>query len=202
VRQLRCYTQTPTKTPQKGEFFGGIETDYPAWFKDSFLDFPEDLTEATSEEKRLVIFFHQDGCPYCNALVQRNFSQKEITEKAQKNFDIIAINMWGDRPVTHFDGQQYTEKTFAEKLKVQFTPTIIFFDEQGKVALRINGFKPISQPAKQAKHLKQNPFSASHPLTFQQRQGKTSGLSRYFLSKKTVRIVIFCTKKSCLIPNC
>jgi len=133
--------QSFASSPQKGEFFGGIETDYPAWFKDSFLDFPEDLTEATSEEKRLVIFFHQDGCPYCNALVQRNFSQKEITEKAQKNFDIIAINMWGDRPVTHFDGQQYTEKTFAEKLKVQFTPTIIFFDEQGKVALRINGYR-------------------------------------------------------------
>jgi len=128
-------------SPKKGEFFGGVETDYPAWFKDSFLDFPEDLTEATSEGKRLVIFFHQDGCPYCNALVQRNFSQKEITEKAQKNFDIIAINMWGDRSVTDFDDQQYTEKTFAEKLKVQFTPTIIFFDEQGKVALRINGYR-------------------------------------------------------------
>ncbi len=133
--------QSFASSPQKGDFLGGIETDYPTWFKDSFLNFPEDLTEATGEGKRLVIFFHQDGCPYCNALVQRNFSQKEITEKAQKNFDIIAINMWGDRPVTHFDGQQYTEKTFAEKLKVQFTPTIIFFDEQGNVALRINGYR-------------------------------------------------------------
>ncbi len=127
-------------TPKKGEFFGGIETDYPTWFKDSFLDFPEDLIEATSEGKRLVIFFHQDGCPYCNALVQRSFSQKDIVEKAQENFDIIAINMWGDRPVTDFNGQEYTEKTFAEKLKVQFTPTVIFFDEQGKIALRINGY--------------------------------------------------------------
>ena len=119
-------------TSQKGEFFGGIETEYPSWFKDSFLDFSEDLAEAASEGKRLVIFFHQDGCPYCNALVQRNFSQKNIAEKAQKNFDIIAINMWGDRPVTHVDGQEYTEKTFAEKLKVQFTPTVIFLMNKAK----------------------------------------------------------------------
>jgi thioredoxin-related protein len=125
---------------QKAEFFGGIETEYPAWFKDSFLDLHEDLAEATAAGKRLVIFFHQAGCPYCNALVERNFAQKEIAEKAQKNFDIITLNMWGDRPLTSIDGKQYLEKTFAEKLKVQFTPTVLFFDEQGNVVLRINGY--------------------------------------------------------------
>ena len=31
---------------KKAEFFGGIETEYPAWFKDSFLDLKEDLAEA------------------------------------------------------------------------------------------------------------------------------------------------------------
>ncbi len=138
--QIAASSSPAGKAPQKAEFFGGINTEYPSWFKESFLDFPEDLAEATAAGKRLVIFFHQDGCPYCNALVERNFSQKEIAEKAQKNFDIIAINMWGDRPITYLDGKQYTEKSFALKLKVQFTPTVIFFDEQGKVALRINGY--------------------------------------------------------------
>lgn len=127
-------------TKAEGQFFGGMNTEYPSWFKHSFLDLQEDVREATTNGKRLVIFFHQDGCPYCNALVERNFAQKEIVEKAQQNFDILAINMWGDRPVTHIDGTQHTEKTLAETLKVQFTPTVIFFDEQGKVALRINGY--------------------------------------------------------------
>jgi thioredoxin-related protein len=137
---LITLSQSALSETQKAEFFGGIETEYPAWFKESFLDLREDLTEAKEAGKRLVIFFHQDGCPYCNALVERNFAQKDIAEKARKNFDIITINMWGDRPVTYVDGVHYTEKTFAEKLKVQFTPTVIFFDEQGKVALRINGY--------------------------------------------------------------
>ncbi|MBL1274951.1 MAG: thioredoxin fold domain-containing protein [Ectothiorhodospiraceae bacterium] len=124
----------------EGQFFGGKDTEYPAWFKDSFLDLRDDIKDATEDGKRFVIFFHQAGCPYCNALVERNFAQKDISEKAQKHFDIVAINMWGDRPVTHVDGTQYTEKTFAEALKVQFTPTVIFFDEAGKVALRVNGY--------------------------------------------------------------
>lgn len=126
---------------KQGEFLGAMDTEYPAWFKDSFLDLGDDVQEATDAGKRLVLFFYQNGCPYCNALVERNFAQKDIKDKAQKNFDIIAINMWGNRPVTDIEGNQYIEKTFASSLKVQFTPTVLFFNEQGKVILRLNGYR-------------------------------------------------------------
>ncbi len=125
---------------KQGEFLGAMDTEYPAWFKDSFLDLREDVQEATEAGKRLVLFFYQNGCPYCNALVERNFAQKDIKEKAQKNFDIIAINMWGNRSITNVDGKSYVEKTLAAALKVQFTPTVLFFNEKGKVVLRINGY--------------------------------------------------------------
>lgn len=126
---------------KEGEFLGAKETEYPAWFKDSFLDIGEDIKEATDANKRLVLFFYQNGCPYCNAMVERNFAQKNIKEKSQKSFDIIAINMWGDRPVIDNSGKEYTEKSYAASLKVQFTPTLLFFNEQGKVVLRINGYR-------------------------------------------------------------
>jgi thioredoxin-related protein len=60
----------------------------------------------------------------------------------RENFDVIAVNMWGDREVVTVGGKAYTEKTFAAALRVQFTPTLIFFDEHGKVALRLNGYLP------------------------------------------------------------
>ncbi len=202
--------------PQKAEFFGGIETEYPAWFKDSFLDFQEDLAEATAAGKRLVIFFHQAGCPYCNALVERNFAQKEIAEKAKKSFDVITINMWGDRPITYVDGKHYSEKSFAEKLKVQFTPTVLFFNEQGKVVLRINGyhspqrfsldldyvalhkednisyrdFMKANWPAsKSNKNLNAEPYFSKPPFDFSARVGK-----------KGKPFVVLFEQKDC--PNC
>ncbi len=127
---------------KKGEYHGARHTEYPAWFKDGFLEFNEDIKEAAAAGKRLMIVFTQPGCPYCNALVERNLSQKEIEQKVRKHFDAIALNMWGDREVTFTDGQPYTEKTIAEKLKVQFTPTVLFFNEQGKIILRLNGYIP------------------------------------------------------------
>jgi len=125
---------------KKGAFLGGMETEYPDWFKDSFLDLSDDIEEATESGKRFAIIFQQDGCPYCNALIERNFSQQEIVNKSQKHFDFTTINIWGDREVTNLDGKDYIEKTFAQEMKVQFTPTIIFYDEQGRIALRINGY--------------------------------------------------------------
>ena len=111
----------------------------PAWFKSSFLDLEEDITEASESGKRLMVFFYQDGCPYCKKLLQDNFGQRDIAEKTRKNFDVVSLNIWGDRDVSFADIET-TEKDFAARLKVMYTPTLIFFNEQGKVVLRTNGY--------------------------------------------------------------
>ncbi len=127
---------------KQGEFLGARETVYPEWFKESFLDFREDVAEAAEDNRRVVLFFHQEGCPYCNLMVERNLSQKDISEAMQRDFDAISINMWGDREVVGLKGFETTEKKFSANLKVQFTPTLLFFDEQGEVVLRLNGYIP------------------------------------------------------------
>lgn len=124
----------------RGEFLGGIPTVYPSWFKESFLELQDDIDEAKEAGKRFAIIFQQDGCPYCNALIERNFSQKDIEEKAKKHFDFTTINIYGNRDVTDVDGTVYNEKTFARAKKIQFTPTIFFYDENGELALRVNGY--------------------------------------------------------------
>ena len=116
--------------------------DIPKWFAESFLDFREDVRDAAKENRRLMVYFGQDGCPYCKALMKVNFGEKDIVEKTRRHFVAIAINLWGDREVTWIDGRKMTEKELGRVLKVQFTPTLLFFDEQGKVALRLNGYSP------------------------------------------------------------
>lgn len=112
----------------------------PDWFKLSFLDIREDVREAAEAGKRVMLYFYQDGCPYCAKLLRDNFGQRDIAEKTQQHFDVISINLWGDREVTDFQGQQTTEKQFAADHRVMFTPTLLFLNEQGEVALRVNGY--------------------------------------------------------------
>jgi thioredoxin-related protein len=128
-----------------GEYRGAKPTHYPDWFKESFLDFHEDIEEAARNGRRVVLLFHQDGCPYCNILVERNLAQKDINSYVREHFDVVALNMWGDREVVSVDGQSFTEKELAGVLQVQYTPTLIFFDERGQVALRLDGYLPPSR---------------------------------------------------------
>lgn len=128
---------------QKGLGEGMVNPGYeekPDWFKLSFLDLREDVEEAKAAGKRVMLYFYQDGCPYCAKLLQDNFGQREIADKTQEHFDVIAINMWGNREVTDMQGNAVTEKEFAANRKVMFTPTLLFLDEQGEVALRVNGY--------------------------------------------------------------
>ncbi len=114
----------------------------PAWFAPSFLDIREDVSEAAKQGRRLMVYFHQDGCPYCKRLVEVNFRDPAILEKMQRHFTAIDINIFGDREVTWTDGRRMPEKQFAALLKVQFTPTLVFFEEKAEVAHRINGYLP------------------------------------------------------------
>src|SRR6185295_3584551 len=117
----------------------------PSWFRETFLDIREDLREAAADGKRLLLYFGQDGCPYCRELMRVNFSQKAIADNARRHFNAVAINIWGDREVTWTDGKIRSEKTLAAFLKVQFTPTLLFFDEKGAIVLRLNGYHPPHQ---------------------------------------------------------
>lgn len=114
----------------------------PEWFVESFLDVREDAAEAARDGRRLMFYFMQDGCPYCKQLVSVNFRDEKIVQKMRRHFVPVTINIWGDREVTAADGRRMPEKRFATELKVQFTPTLVFFDEKGAVAHRINGYLP------------------------------------------------------------
>ena len=116
--------------------------DLPPWFVETFLDFREDVAEAAKDGKRLLVYFGQDGCPYCTLLMKTNFSQRAIADKTRKHFLTVAVNIWGDRETTWLDGATLTEKALARRLGVQFTPTLLFFDERGKVVARLDGYYP------------------------------------------------------------
>jgi len=114
----------------------------PAWFTESLLHLPDDVAEAAREGKRVMLYFGQDGCPYCKRLIEVNWRDPRIADKMRRRFVSLAINIWGDRDVTWTDGRAMTEKQLAAMLKVQFTPTLVFLDEKGAVARRINGYYP------------------------------------------------------------
>jgi thioredoxin-related protein len=129
-------------SPARAQASGPYAIDTPAWFTESLLELREEVRDAAAQGKRVMLYYGQDGCPYCTALMQTNFSQRPLAEKTQRHFVAIALNLWGDREVGWLDGRRMSEKALGRMLHVQFTPTLLFLDEQGAVALRLNGYLP------------------------------------------------------------
>lgn len=95
------------------------------WFHTSFLDMSEDLAEAASQGKHLMILWEQRGCPYCRELHRINFRRDDIVSYLKEHYVVLQLNLWGDREATDFDGEVLSEKQIAKKWHVNFTPTVI-----------------------------------------------------------------------------
>jgi len=116
---------------------------YPSWFKTSFLDLSTDLDDAVkSGKKGIILYFGQKNCAYCEALMERDFGQKDIAEYTRRNFDVIALDIWGSREVTDLQGEELTERDLSIREKTNFTPSLLFYDSDGKLALKMRGYYP------------------------------------------------------------
>jgi thioredoxin-related protein len=116
----------------------------PDWFKLSFLELKNDLQDAKQAHKTgLIVYFGQKDCPYCRAHLEHNWHDPYIVAYTRKHFDVTAIDVRGDRPVADINGKIYrSEKEFAIAEKANFTPTLIFYDTNGKEMLRLSGYHP------------------------------------------------------------
>lgn len=116
----------------------------PDWFKLSFLDLSTDIIDLNEDKTRgLIVYFGQDYCAYCKAHLKNNWQDPFIVAYTRKHFDVVAINIRGQRPVADINGKVYrTEKEFAVANNANFTPTLIFYNADGKETLRLSGYHP------------------------------------------------------------
>jgi len=124
-----------------------LETDnlvtYPDWFKDSFLDIQSDLAEAKEAGKRgIIVYFGQQRCAYCKQLMQVNFKLPDIVDYTRQHFDVVPIDIWSPEEITTPGGLVTTQSAYAIRMKTSFTPSLLFFNTDGEIVLRLIGYYP------------------------------------------------------------
>ena len=116
---------------------------HPDWFKQSFLELDEDLAEATARGKQgLIVYFGQRRCAYCKMLMEVNFQTPDIVTYTRQHFDVVAIDIWSPEDVTTPDGKTMSEREYSQSLGTNFTPSLVFYDADGRIALRLRGYYP------------------------------------------------------------
>lgn len=117
--------------------------EYPSWFKKSLMDLPDDLAEAVAAGKRgIILYFGQARCAYCQKLLEVNFGLSDILTYTRRHFDLIPLDIWGLQSVTDLQGNHLSERELAMREHTNFTPSLIFYDREGKEVLRLRGYYP------------------------------------------------------------
>lgn len=118
------------------------ETRDPAthFFQPKFGDLQADLQEAKKQGKKgIFLFFEMDDCPFCARMKSTILNQADAQDAYRANFLLYPIDVNGDTELTDFRGNSTTEKAFAFAHRVRATPTLLFFDLDGKLVARHTG---------------------------------------------------------------
>lgn len=122
----------------------------PAWaetrdpvnhfFQPKFGDLQADLQEAKKQGKKgIFLFFEMDDCPFCERMKTTILNQTDVQEAYRAQFLVYPMDVNGDTELTDFQGNATTEKAFAFAHRVRATPTLLFFDLDGKLIARHTG---------------------------------------------------------------
>lgn len=99
------------------------------WYLESFLDIAEDIASASAAGKRYAILWGLKGCPACRRLHEVHLADQQTQSYIRANFEILHLNILGQRLVTDVDGTKLGEKAFAARYGIQGTPSLQFFPE-------------------------------------------------------------------------
>jgi hypothetical protein len=79
----------------------------------------------------LAVFFEQADCHACDILHSDPLVDARVRSKLEA-MDVVQIDLWSNAPVVTPAGERTTARAWARKLGLFYTPTLVFFDEQGR----------------------------------------------------------------------
>lgn len=110
------------------------------FFMPLFGDLKAELDTARKDRKKAVVLIYEmDGCPFCERLKRVALRDAQVRQYYHANFMPFRIDIKGATALTDFAGTDGTESAFAARQSVRATPTIVFYDLQGKELTRLVG---------------------------------------------------------------
>ncbi len=111
---------------------------YQHFFASGTDDFRAELADAKrGGKKALFVMFEQDGCPGCIYMTQHVLNRPDVQSYYRGHFINFSINIFGAVPFEDFAGRRMTEKTFAQATGIKATPTLMFYDLDGREIVRL-----------------------------------------------------------------
>ena len=114
----------------------------------NWMTMDEALAAQKKEPRKILMKSYTDWCTNCKWMDKYAFAKADIADFINENYYPVAFNAEGDE-VIHYKGQTYTNPfkkrndralhQFAEFIKIYEYPTLVFFDETGRIINPVPG---------------------------------------------------------------
>jgi len=89
--------------------------------------------------KPLAVVFETPYCSGCDELHREGFRCPEVKAQLAK-FDVARLSLLQNEEIVSPKGEKITSEKFAKALNIVYTPSIVFFDAQGREVFRIEAY--------------------------------------------------------------
>ena len=124
----------------------------------NWVTFEEALKLQKERPKKIMMDVYTNWCGPCKMLDRNTFQNKDVADYVNEHYYAVKFNAEGNDKVT-YEGKTFTNKSYKPELanrrngvheltrhlKVSAYPTIVFFDEEGKVLTPLRGYQKPQQ---------------------------------------------------------
>lgn len=123
----------------------------------NWITMNEALAAQKTNPKKIVMDVYTKWCGPCKMMDRNTFSNKDVVNFINENYYAVKFNAEGTEEII-FDGFTYTNPNykegrkgrnathfFADALRIQGYPSIVFFKENGELIQAVTGYKSPSQ---------------------------------------------------------
>ena len=91
----------------------------------------QEAVEMARSDKPMVVLYSQSGCHWCEEA--RTYLVPMSREAGSRDAALYRqIDLDSDAPLVDFQGRRGTQRSFAERERVRFTPTVVVYGPRGE----------------------------------------------------------------------
>jgi thioredoxin-related protein len=95
-------------------------------------------------QRPLLVIFEQPDCHACDVLHSGALSTDILMGQMQK-LDVVQLDIWSQTPLIDSVGKKISARAWAESMGIFYTPTLVFYNENGIEVLRLSSVAHFSR---------------------------------------------------------
>lgn len=116
--------------------YSGKETKEITWYSMS-----EAQELASENNKKVLVYAEAVWCTYCKKMEKEVFPKQDVIDSIARYYYPVRVDIESDKEHV-FNEETLTGSQFAQKYRVQGTPTFFFIDQSGKILGAQKGYIP------------------------------------------------------------